>query len=266
MKKVIFTLLCFLSIAGVSQAQSTTIIQDLDQVILAARDARTAARSTRDNLRSLALDYFQFNNPNPNVIGYLAVMNANMTIVENAMDVIVVKSNSALLKNSAIDISDLLAWAAQIDLRAGYVRTQSQLLATAISQNNRQAAQQANIATRNYLGEQILIAADIINSAGAQKLIAQVYNVRITLVTSNGQPVVGSNGLQGYYAIDQATQLAFWPTSQDGLVFEGLPAGTYEFSAYNGYFDGAGSNLVTLNPSMINANGEVIVQLVYWSE
>lgn len=246
-------------------AQSTTFTQDLDQVILAARDARTAARANRDQLRSLALDYFQFNNPNPNVLGYLAGMNANMNIVENAMDVVVTKANSALLKNSAIDITDLLAWAAAIDLRAGNVRTQSQLLADAIGQNNRQAAQQANIATRNLLGEQILICADIITSAQSQKLIGQVYNVRIELVNSNAQ--VLPNYLQGnYFATDQATQQTIWPSSQDGLVFEGLPAGTYLFGAINGYFDGAGSNLVTLSPSMINANGEVIVQLLYWSE
>ncbi len=258
-------MIAFVGLVATSQAQNTTFVQDLDQVILAARDARTAARTTRDQLRSLALDYFQFNNPNPNVSGYLAVMNANMTTVENATDVIVAKANSALLKNSAIDITDILVWAAEIDLRAGNVRTQSQLLATAIGQNNRQAAQQANIATRNLLGEQILIAADIINSAQAQKLIAQVYNVRIELVNNLGQTL--PNYLQGnYYATDQATQVSLWPTSQDGLVFEGLPAGTYMFSAIPGYFDGAGSTLVTLSPSMINGNGEVIVQLLYWSE
>ena len=265
MKRVILSFVMLVCLLATSQAQSTTFVQDLDQVILAARDARTAARTTRDQLRSLALDYFQFNNPTPNVAGYLAVMNANMTIVENATDVIVAKANSALLKNSAIDITDLIVWAAEVDLRAGYVRTQSQVLATAIGQNNRQAAQQANIATRTYLGEQILIAADIINSAQAQKLIAQVYNVRITLVNSQGQTL--PNYLAGnYYAEDLSNQQILWPTSQDGLVFEGMPAGTYQFSAIPGYFDGAGSSTVTLNPSMINADGEVIVQLLYWSE
>jgi hypothetical protein len=263
MKRFTLILLGLLMVAGM-QAQNTSFSQNLDQVILAAREVRSDARYTRDILRSLALDYFQFNNPNPNVSGYLAVMNARMATIDAATDVIVDNANAALLKNPGIDISDILVWAADIDARISLISTQSQNLATAIGQNNRQAAQAANVATRTYLNEQISIANDIIYSAQQQKLVAQYYNVRISLVNPNGTPV-GSNGLQGYYATD-ATGGYVFPTSQDGLVFEALPGGTYTFSAINGYFDGAGSNTVTLAPSMINSNGEVIVELIYWSE
>lgn len=263
MKKLLLSLIAVLALVTATQAQ-TTYLQDLDQVISLAEDCRGYARNTREALRNLAIQYFQLGNPNPNVAAYLAVMDVNMGALESAQDDITMYANFAKQKNPAIDVSDILAWASQLEAREDFVRIQSANLANAIAANNVPAARAANNLIRGYLNEQIAISNDIIASAEAQKLVPQVYNVRIVLVTSQGQPV-GSNGLQGYYGVDPLGNY-IWPTNQEGDLFEGLSAGTYTFGAINGYFDGASSETVTLTPALVNANGEVIVNLVYWSE
>ncbi len=92
------------------------------------------------------------------------------------------------------------------------------------------------------------------------------FNVRVELEDRYGDPV-GPNGLQGYFAIEQETGEVFYPTrSYDDNVFENLPEGTYHFGAYDGYFDGASSSVVTLAQDLIDDNGFVVVTLRYWSE
>lgn len=263
MKKLLLSLIAVLTLVTASQAQ-TTYLQDLDQVISLAEDCRGYARNTREALRNLAVQYFQLGNPNPNVAAYLTVMDVNMAALESAQDDITMYANFAKQKNPAIDVSDILIWASELEAREDYVRIQSANLANAIAVNNVPAARAANNLIRGYLSEQIAISNDIIVSAEAQKLVPQVYNVRIVLVNSLGQPV-GANGLQGYYGVDPLGNY-IWPTNQEGDLFEGLSAGTYTFDAIDGYFDGASSTTVTLSPALVNANGEVVVNLVYWSE
>lgn len=266
MKRILSFAFGLMLLLNFAHAQSnTTYVQDLNQVVSLARDIKGYARDTRDALRTLAIDYFQFGNQNPNVAAYLAVMDVKMTALEIAQDDIAYYASSAALKNPALDVSDILTWASEIEGREDYVRIESQNLANAIAQGNTQAARAANIAIRSLLQEQIALANDIITEANNLKTVPQVYKVRIELVNSQGQ-LVGSNGLQGYYAQDLATSLYIWPDSQDGTTFHNLPAGTYRFGAINGYFDGAGSATVTLDDNLVNGNGEIVVQLVYWSE
>ncbi len=95
---------------------------------------------------------------------------------------------------------------------------------------------------------------------------ADAFDVRIKLEDRYGHPV-GPNGLQGYFAINQKTGEVFYPTrSYDDNVFENLPRATYSFGAYDGYFDGASSSVVTLNDTLIGDDGLIIVTLRYWSE
>jgi hypothetical protein len=265
MKRLFLSLFALLTLVSASQAQTTTFTQDLDQVIALAQDCRSYARNTRDALRSLAVQYFQLGNPNPNVSAYLAVMDLNMGLLESAQDDIYWLAGQAKLKNPAIDVTDIQAWASQLEAREDYVRIQSANLANAIAANNVPAARAANNLARGYLTEQIAISNDIIASAQAQKLVPQTYTVRTVLVNSQGQPL-GYNPLAGnIYGIDPLGNY-IWPTNQEGDLFEGLSAGTYTFDAIPGYFDGASGATVTLTPALINANGEVIVNLVYWSE
>lgn len=90
---------------------------------------------------------------------------------------------------------------------------------------------------------------------------AETVTVHIELVNpQTGNPVT-SHGLQGYWAKDQATGVYYYSDYSDN--FEELPEGTYMFGAFNGYWDGASSRIVTLDA----ANGNyTVVTLNYWSE
>lgn len=88
------------------------------------------------------------------------------------------------------------------------------------------------------------------------------FSVQVQLVNSNGSPVT-TNGLQGYWARNLQTGEYFYPGYQSDL-FEDLPAGTYMFGAFNGYWDGASRETITLDCSV--ESGHTTVQLVYWSE
>jgi hypothetical protein len=264
MKKILLTLFTMLVLVGAGRAQTTTFIQDLDQIIAYANDCKGFATSTRSALRSLAIQYFQLGNPNPNVAAYLTVMDANMSGMESTADEIILSARNAATKNPALDVSSILSWASQLEAREDFIRNQSATLANAIALNNVPAARAANNLIRGYLNEQISISNDIIANAQFLKTIPQAYNVRITLVDHLGNPV-GGNGLQGYFAENSSNQI-IWPTNQEGDLFEGLSGGTYTFGAIDGYFDGASSTTVTLTASLIQANGEVVVSLVYWSE
>lgn len=110
------------------------------------------------------------------------------------------------------------------------------------------------------------MAKEIKTEATDLKAVATVYNVRIELVDERTGAPVPAGTLPGYAATNQDTGQIFYTDYYNFDLFTNLPAGTYRFDAYDGYFDGASSAIVTLDPSLINSNGEVVVTLQYWSE
>jgi len=99
-----------------------------------------------------------------------------------------------------------------------------------------------------------------------QNNITTAYNVRITLVHSDGSPVTGSVGLRGCWARNEQTGVYYETTDREGYEFADLPAGTYRFGAYPGNWEGAVSKVVTLDPSQEGDDGFIEVTLVYWVE
>jgi hypothetical protein len=89
----------------------------------------------------------------------------------------------------------------------------------------------------------------------------ELITVHINLVNpATGNPVT-NHGLQGYWAQNQSTGEYYYSGYNDN--FEALPEGTYLFGAFNGYWDGASSSVVTIDA----ANGNyAVVTLHYWSE
>lgn len=119
----------------------------------------------------------------------------------------------------------------------------------------------------SFLGNGITAAAG--NQAAAPELqlnddcCPTQFSVQIELVNSNGGPVY-NHGLHGYWARNVQTNEYYYPSNQEGDLFEDLPTGTYVFGAYNGYFDGASQETVTLDCSI--GSGYTVVQLTYWVE
>lgn len=265
-KTVTYMLLLVMALFGGQIQAQNTFVDDLEECVNLGQDIQTWATQNRSALRTLTIDFFQYNNPNPDVAGYLATMQTLQGNIEAAQDDITYYANQAASKNPNIDVSNITYWASQIEAREDYVQIESQNLATAIANGNRQQARAAVVAIRGYLAEQISLANDIINEATAlQSTPSNSYNVRIQLIY-NGVPYNGSTTLQGFYGYDHQTSQYFYPDYQDDHLFSGLTGGTYTFDSFDGYFDGTGSTTVTLIPSLVNGNGEVVVNLSYWSE
>jgi hypothetical protein len=263
MKKLFLTTIALLLLVTIGRAQGTWQF-DLSEVIAHTEAGRDNAYDTKSALHTLAVQYFVLGNPNPNVNAYLTAMDDYMNSLEFMAGEAHIYAEIAFSKNTELDIADILAWTDHIIARVGDVRTQSANLACAIALGNTGAAATANGLLNAYLDEIVGISNDIIFNANYLLSTPTSYTVRITLVDYLGNPV-GSNGLQGYYGLDSQNNYID-ATNQDGDLFEGLAPGTYTFAAYNGYWDGASSETVTLSPSLINGNGEVVVQLVYWVE
>lgn len=120
---------------------------------------------------------------------------------------------------------------------------------------------------RNTLAAQSGLANNIVSVIEAIKQTTTIYTVEIRLVDSQGQ-VTSTNDLHGYYAYNQATGEYLYPQDErdysSGIFF--LPAGTYTFDSFNGYWSGTSSNTVTLSNSLVNEDGIIVVDLVLWSE
>lgn len=272
--KIFYKSILLLLLFGFSSQLSAqgTFVDDLNQAIDYAKESRDAGRNIKQALKNLAIDYFQLNNPSPNTNAYLAVVQVELGNIETAADEINYFINAAANKNAGIDPQTIAAWAGLIEGRGDFIEIESQALVNAIANGQRQAARTANNLIRGYVNEVIQTSVLIINEAKALRStpLPAFYDVRIQLVDNNGNPIIGSTGLQGYYAFDIANNSYIWAGSQQGQdpdLFPNLPAGTYTFGAVDGYFDGASSETATLSASSpTNSGGEIVVELVYWSE
>lgn len=98
-----------------------------------------------------------------------------------------------------------------------------------------------------------------------QDKIAATYNVRIELKDWYSGAPVSAGTLRGYKAYNQQTG-QLYESSRDGNTFEGLPAGTYRFTADAGPWDGAVPSTVTLSQGAVGSDGYIVVTLGYWKE
>lgn len=108
-----------------------------------------------------------------------------------------------------------------------------------------------------FTAGQIYAAAPSLQGVTQNNVIA-VYNVHITLVHSDGSPVTGPVGLQGFWARNEQTGVYYY-TDREAYDFIGLPAGTYTFGAYPGPWEGAVSQT-----AVVNSDREVALH--YWVE
>jgi hypothetical protein len=266
MKKItyVFTAL-LLFIAGNTNAQQS-VLDDLDETFDSAEVIRIEAKRVKAALKTLTVDYLVNNNVNADVATYLQIMDVSMEVVEEFSDEVIFFIGSAAQGNSNIDPSSIQGKASQIEGNEDFVRIKSAELETAILQNNRSTARSLIREIRGFLNTQIRLAKEIKTEATDLKAVATVYNVRIELVDERTGAPVPAGTLPGYAATNQDTGAIFYTDYYNFDFFSNLPAGTYRFDAYDGYFDGASSAIVTLDPSLVNANGEVVVTLQYWSE
>ncbi|MEM6684995.1 MAG: hypothetical protein AAF617_04285 [Bacteroidota bacterium] len=266
MKKITQVFSALLLFFAVSTQAQQSVLDDLDETFDSAEVIRIEAKRVRTALKTLTVDYLVNNNVNADVATYLQIMDVGMEVVEEFSDEVIFFIGQAAQGNSNIDPTSIQSKASQIEGNEDFVRIKSAELATAIQQNNRSLARSLIREIRRLLNGQINLAKDIKNEATAFKAVATVYNVRIELVDERTGASVPAGTLPGYAATNQDTGQIFYTDYYNFDTFANLPAGTYRFDAYDGYFDGASSAIVTLDPSLVESDGFVVVTLRYWSE
>ncbi|MBP2832984.1 hypothetical protein J8281_12375 [Aquimarina sp. U1-2] len=97
---------------------------------------------------------------------------------------------------------------------------------------------------------------------------ALTYNIRFG--SEHYVPSDDPGGIQGFYAINIETRDIYYSDrigqySYDNKILN-IPEGTYEFGAFEGYFEGASSEIIALRQDLIGNDGFVQVDLRFWSE
>ncbi|WP_298421390.1 hypothetical protein [uncultured Kordia sp.] len=266
MKKITYALSAMLMLFVANMQAQQSVLDDLDETFDSAEIIRIEAKRVKAALKTLTVDYLVNNNVNADVSTYLQLMDGSMEVVEEFSDEVIYYIGSAAQGNSNIDPASIQSKASTIEGNEDFVRNKSADLQTAIQQNNRNTARQLIREIRSFLNNQIRLANEIKTESRDFKSVAMVYNVRIELVDERSGASVPAGTLPGYGATNQDTGAIFYTDYYNFDSFSNLPAGTYRFDAYDGYFDGASSATVTLDPSLVGSDGFIVVTLRYWSE
>lgn len=269
MKKITLITSSILLFMSVNLHSQQTAVDALENAKSAAELIRLSAKNAKTTLRTLAIDYFVNNNPNPDVNGFYSSISDKMEIVEENSDEVNYFISVAENANPNIDGSEINDWANEIEGLEDAVLNKSNMIRTQILNGNRSQARQLNQQIRADLNTIISLAKLIKAEVEQLKTTPQNFNIRIELVDSQSGLPVNANVLPGYAATNLDTGVIYYAGSQQGQEideFLDLPDGNYRFDAYSGYFDGASSAIATLSSLVIGNDGFAVVTLSYWSE
>lgn len=202
---------------------------------------------------------------NPDILYFqnslLFVMN-NMQ--NNADDIDYFMGEAQQASPVAFSVVPVTVLTAQLVVQNDDVVTLTQAIVDAVGNGNTPQALsflqelQESLAAQTATGNELIAAIDSIRTETA------LFEVVIVLIDAQGNPV-SYNDLFGYYAHNNTTGEYHYPEyNLEDRFF--LPAGNYTFDSFDGYWSGTSSTTVTLSHSLVNENGVIIVELVYWSE
>ncbi len=263
MKKIIFYVIIMTTLVyGQSNAQ--TAQQYLNSAIQSEENIREGVITAKNAVNQLTKEIVVIGNPN--VVLFHDKMFDQVNSVQNNVD------DTDYYVNEAKNVSVIPFTTQAINnLTAELINLNDELIGLtyqiedAMSNNNNNATLSYLSQVANVLNAQDNKAVEVINAIESLKQTIKLYNVCVQTVDYEGNPVSGSD-LHGFWAQNLTTGEYIYPTNQDGNCFENLPAGTYRFDSYDGYWSGTSSTDVTLSESLENSEGIIIVNLTYWSE
>jgi hypothetical protein len=192
-----------------------------------------------------------------------AVSNATNGMQDN-VDNIQYHVNQALtLSSNGFSATRILQTANLLNAQIGTIDGIRSQIVAAIQAQNKPLAQQLLPQLNAALSRQTTLANQAITRINQAKDIIRPFQVCVRTVNSQGVPVAASD-LFGFYCVKSGSYELIDPSNQEGTCWT-LPAGTFEFGSYPGYFSGTSSKTLTLNRSL-EVNGVITVDLVYWSE
>jgi hypothetical protein len=186
--------------------------------------------------------------------------------LEGRTDDIIADIGQANLVDDYIDPANIQLLAGQIEALGDQIETESGLFAGYVSANDVPNGTASAILLRNLLRQQYQLLRQIVDETRIWQEALNRYDVRIALVDAWGNPVTGSTGLMGYYACNTFTGDCVYPDFLAWNEFTDIRGGNWTFGAFDGVFDGASSQNVTLSDAPVGADGYITVTLVYWSE
>ncbi|MFC7773565.1 hypothetical protein [Flavobacterium sp. GCM10027622] len=263
MKKITFFVVA-LTTLSFAQAIAQSAQHHLNSAIESTESIRTSVVTSKTAVNQLTKEIAIIGNPN--AVLFNTKMMDQINSVQNNVDdtdyYVNEAKNVSVIPFSSQPINALTA--DLINLNDELIRLTYQI-EEALNNNNNTTALDLLPQVTAVLNAQDTRAIEVINTIQNLKQTIKVFNVCIQTVDYQGNPVPGDD-LHGFWAQNLATGEYIYPTNQEGNCFENLPAGTYRFDSYNGYWSGTSSTDVTLSESLENSNGNIIVNLTYWSE
>lgn len=263
MKKIIFSVIV-MTILAFGQANAQNAQQHLNSAIQSEGNIRDGVIAAKNAVNQLTKEIVIIGNPN--AVLFNNKMFEQVNTVQNNVD------DTDYFVNEAKDVSVISFTTQAINtLTADLINLNDELIGLtyqieeALSNNNNNATLNYLSQVTNVLNAQDNKAVEVINAIQSLKQTIKLFNVCIQTVDYQGNPVSGSD-LHGFWAQNLTTGEYIYPTNQDGNCFENLPAGTYRFDSYDGYWSGTSSSDVALSESLENSEGVIIVNLTYWSE
>jgi hypothetical protein len=246
-----------------ANAQSTTA-QYLDNAIQTAENIPQDVQTASNAIDELVLELTVLNNPDANAFHNELFFLIN-NVQNNADDIDYFVGLTKAESQVDFSTAPVNALTTQLVVLNDEVIGLTTQITDAVLDNRNGDALSLIPDLRNMIAAQAETAQDIISEIEAIKSATTVYEVVIQLVNAQGTPVY-YNDTHGFYAYSHATGTYLYPNHrEDDNVFF-LPAGTYTFDSFDGYFSGTGSNTVTLSDALVNEDGVIVVELVYWSE
>ncbi len=255
---------CFLSLMNLNTSAQGVAVENINNALVSANDILNTVKNERKAVNTLVKQIVVLNNPN--LTQFLSVMTPAHNVIVDQSDNINYYMSLAYAASPTFNQVPVQTRLDQIVGIDDNVVLSTQQVATALQSTNNNAALQALTSLSGYLSNQQSLTNQVITRLNNIKnALPRFYDVCITLTDSYGNPVQGSD-LFGYYGQNTGTGEYLYPDNQEGTCFTQLPAGTYVFDSFDGYFSGTGATQVTLSDALVNENGIIEVTLIYWSE
>jgi hypothetical protein len=257
-----FLILMFWAVPAILKAQQTPV-QLLDQAISESKALKTRVSEARKASNQLSKQVLLAGLASPTAFE-ASLSSATNRMQDHADNIGSAFQQAHSLSGGAFSLTPLTQSITRIRSQIDVLDAIRNQVVTALQAGNEALAQQ-NIGLLNTgLSRMNSLSNQMTNQLQSAREIVRPYQVCVQTVNSNGLPVAGSD-LFGFYCVPAGTYNLIDATNQEGTCWS-LPAGTYEFGSYPGYFSGTSSSTITLSRSLENEQGVILVKLVYWSE
>lgn len=270
MKKIMYAALSVMLLVSAKSVAQSAAEQGVNDAKTAASDLKVQVTNSRKAINLLVKQLTVLGNPN--VATFSNSMSAAYNNRDaNATDAIDYVNQATAQTTIPFNAAPALTLMDQIldenDFVTFYLTNQ---IIDAVNANNTTLALNLVPYLRTSLTKQFNKSTQFI--AQMDVILSQIQTFTVCLELVDGQGNTAING--GFGAVNVATGDIIYPGDPNGQdygygdCFITLPVGTYQFFSFpsQGSLCGEGNETVTINSSLVNANGIMEISLVTWCE